>query len=358
MKRFLVAISIASLIFLNSLLSQTEGDADKGKTETTTETTKTDEEKKAGPEAGKDTDATKGDTGSETSTGESGAKEATQGQGIMWTDKNGIRYANSRVQFSLVATDTLSDVDYIEYKIGEKPFVKYSGAFSLQEEGPYTILYRAIDKAGNKEMDQVYNLIIDNNPPKMIIYPARAFHVKNGKNFTHAGNFFTLRVTDDYSGVKTAEFSVNSNTLQKYEGDVIKLTSSGTQFIRYRAEDNLGNKTADNIMVIEVDSEKPNVRIMPSSSLFKVGEKHYARRSTGFKIVGTDTGSGVEQILIRVDGAIDWQTYTDVLFFDTEKEHKIETKAVDAVGNESDIKSITFIVDDNPPVTKLEVISE
>jgi predicted lipoprotein with Yx(FWY)xxD motif len=84
-----------------------------------------------------------------------------------------------------------------------------------------------------------------------------------------------------------------------------------------------------------------------------LGDKMYAKRRTGFKINGTDNGSGVEQILIRVDGAQEWTTYSNVLYFDTEKEHSIEAKAIDAVGNESDVRKITFIVDDNPPTTDL-----
>ena len=68
---------------------------------------------------------------------------------------------------------------------------------------------------------------------------------------------------------------------------------------------------------------------------------------------GQDTGSGVDQVLIRVDGSQEWQTYSSALFFDTEKEHSIEAKVIDAVGNESEPRKIVFIVDDNPPATDL-----
>ena len=63
-------------------------------------------------------------------------------------------------------------------------------------------------------------------------------------------------------------------------------------------------------------------------------------------------------IMVRIDGSEEWQTYTDTIYFDTEKEHSIEAKAIDAVGNESEIVSSRFIVDDNPPTTKLKTSVE
>lgn len=334
MKRFFIAITVISLLVFNPLFSQTETGEEK--TETTEESNTPGEE----PETGETT------------------KKNENTKASMWTDKNGNQYANSNVRFNLVSSDSLSDVDYIEYKIDKNEFVKYSGPITLQEDGPHTIVYRSVDKAGNKEVDQVFNITIDNTAPQIRIFPAKPFHKKDGKNYTHPGNFFTLHVTDNFSGVKTIEYSVNSNELQGYEGDVINLSNAGTQFVRYRAEDNLGNKTEDGTLVIEVDSEKPTVEIIPSSQLFKVGETSYARRTTGFTIRGTDSGAGVTQVMIRLDGASEWQTYSEPIFFDTEKEHKIEAKVVDAVGNESEVKSISFTVDDNPPVTKIQPITD
>ena len=335
MKRYflVIAITVVSLLVLNPVFSQSEpGDE---KTEKTTEESTT--------------------PGEEPETGEKSEKKENT-RATLWTDKNGNQFANSNVRFNLVSTDALSDVDFIEYKIDKNEFVKYSGPITLQEDGQHTIIYRSVDKAGNREVDQVFNVTIDNTAPQIRIFPAKPFHKKDGKNYTHPGNFFTLHVTDNFSGVKSIEYSVNSNELKSYEGDVINLKNAGTQFVRYRAVDNLGNKTEDGTLVIEVDSEQPTVEIIASSQLFKVGETSYARRTTGFSVKGTDNGAGVTQIMVRLDGASEWQTYSDTIFFDTEKEHKIEAKAIDAVGNESEVKAVSFTVDDNPPITKIQPV--
>ena len=340
MKRIWVVFAIASMMLLSPVFSQE------------TDSSKTGDMKKSETPSGEPSK-----TGGKTDEKSEKTDEKKEGaMGALWTDKNGTRFVNSRVKFNLVATDELSEVDYVEYRIDEGKFVKYSGEFTIQDEGTHSIVYRAVDKAGNREVDRVFTVVVDNNAPEVRVLPSKPFVVKDGKNYTSSGNFFTIRVTDQYSGVKITEYSVNSNELKKYEGDIIKLETAGTQFVRFRAEDNLGNKTVDGNMVIEVDSEKPSVDIVASSPLFKVGEKQYARRNTGFTVKGIDNGSGVSRIMVRLDGANEWQTYADALFFDKEKEHKIEAKVIDAVGNESEVKSIVFIVDDNPPVTKIEPV--
>ncbi|HMZ36818.1 MAG TPA: hypothetical protein PLD60_09250, partial [Leptospiraceae bacterium] len=273
------------------------------------------------------------------------------GNGI-WTSPAGENYGTSRVRFVLQAQDNLSGLDYIEYRVDTSEFRRYVAPLQLDKEGPHTIVYHGVDKAGNREVDQVYHVVTDNKAPDVSILAAKPFVVKNGRSFSSPNNSFTMRISDDFSGVKSVVYGVNSDEMKAYQDEVIKLTTPGSQLIQYTADDNLGNR-AQGSLLIEVDGAKPTVEIVPGEPLMPLGDKMYAKRRTGFKINGTDNGSGVEQILIRVDGAQEWTTYSNVLYFDTEKEHSIEAKAIDAVGNESDVRKITFIVDDNPPTTDL-----
>ena len=340
MKRFWVGITIISVLFVTPiLLSQ--------------ETTTTGETKTTGGTTAPGVEPTSKEEKKTTET-----DDKKTGKAVLWTDKNGVKYANSWVQFSLVATDELSKVDFIEYKIDKSAFLKYTGAFSIQEEGPHTIVYRSVDKAGNREIDQLFNIIIDNKAPSIKVFPAQPFFKKGDKNYAAPGNSFTLHVTDDYSGVKTIEYGVNSKELKSYSGDTIKFSGTGTQFVQFQATDNLGNATGAQNLVVEIDAGKPVVEVNPTVPLINVGSTQYARRKTQFVVKGSDSGSGVVRLLVRIDGASEWQTYTEPLSFDKEKEHKIEAKAIDAVGNESDVKTITFVVDDNPPRTTIKPVIE
>ncbi len=280
--------------------------------------------------------------------------EKKSGGPAFWKDPaTGTVYANSQTKFSLSSGDTLSNVDYTEYKVNEGPFQKYHAPFNLSSEGPYTVIYRTVDKAGNREPDRVFNVTIDNLAPNVVVLPSMPLVVKDGKNYTAPGNSVSIRVQDDFSGVKSVKYSVNSETMNDYKGEVVRLTQPGSHAIRYFAEDNLGNRTATGNLTVEVDAEKPAVDIVPSQPLVTIGAVPFARRTTSFRVSANDAGSGVAQILIRIDGNQEWKTYTDTIRFDTEKDHTIEAKAVDAVGNESEVKTLKFSVDDTPPTTEL-----
>ena len=321
------------------------------------------------------TDASKGETKESTeeslSPGEepgemettSTATETSAGEGdtggVLWTDPNGNIYANSKVKFILEARDDLSDIEYIAYRMNDaKEFIKYIGPFTISQEGPHVIVYRSVDRAGNYEVDQVYNVTIDNTGPAVNILPAKPFVNLNGRLYTSPGNTFTIRTIDALSGIKSVDYGVNTSALQGYsKNEAIQLTDSGSQLIQYKVTDNLQNSTMGS-MLVQVDAGKPTVEITPSKPLIAVDDKLYARRNTGFNVNAQDLGSGVAMIMVRIDGSEKWQTYTDTIYFDTEKEHSIEAKAVDAVGNESEIVTSTFIVDDNPPTTELKTSVE
>lgn len=274
---------------------------------------------------------------------------------MLWKDAGGMVYANSAQKFSLSAKDDQSNIDFTEYRIDNGNFQKYHGPITIQAEGPHTLVYRSVDKAGNVEVDRVYNVVIDNSKPEVQIIPAKPFVKVEGRVFTSPGNAFTIRATDTHSGVKEVKYSVNESEMKAYKNnDTVQLTEQGNQLIQYEASDNLGNKSNGGAsLLVNVDGEKPKIEIKPTAPLMQVGEKKYARRTTGFNVSASDTGSGVDLILVRIDGNQNWQTYADTIFFDDEKAHSIEAKAIDIVGNESEAVKSEFLVDDNPPTTEL-----
>ncbi len=280
---------------------------------------------------------------------------------VIWKAPNGELYATSKVHFALSATDNLSEVDFIEYKQDDSQFQKYQGPFTIADEGNHLIQYRAVDKAGNREIDHVYNITVDNTAPEVRVIPATGFYVSNGKNYSAKGNSFSIRVVDNLSGVKSIQFGVNSTEMKAYNNDVVKFQEAGTQLIQFRAEDNVGNKTIEGNLLVEVDDEKPTIEIIPTIALTQVttasGEKSYAKRHTGFRLKAVDNGSGIQSIMVKIDGATEWQSYTDVLYFDSNP-HTITAKAVDFVGNQSEEKTLSFTVDDNPPTTELKTTAE
>ncbi len=335
MKRFWVVATVVFTLFMLPLLSQDEME---GLEEV--EGLEKEGEKPSAPASGESA-----------ATGSEAGLQGEPGKGVTWKDTNGVLYGNSKVKFVLESKDSVSAVDFIEYRIDSGDFRKYQGPIELNEDGPHTITYRSVDKAGNREADKIFNVTIDNKAPEMVVLPARSFFVRDGKRYSSLGNSFSFRVTDEHSGVKTARYGINSENLADYNNEVIRLGNPGAQLIRFQATDNLGNVTSKDNLVIEVDGDKPTVEIKPSSQLVEVQGRQYAKKNTGFDVTGNDAGSGIGQILVRIDGGEEWQTYSKTLFFSKETDHTIEAKAVDAVGNESEVVKLSFVTDDNPPTT-------
>jgi hypothetical protein len=75
-----------------------------------------------------------------------------------------------KVEFS--ASDNLSGIAETYYKVNEGSWEKYNGAFSMEEEGAYSIKYKSIDKAGNEEGEKVLNFGIDKTAPSGKVTPS------------------------------------------------------------------------------------------------------------------------------------------------------------------------------------------
>lgn len=284
-------------------------------------------------------------------------------------------YATSQARFELTATDNVSMLDYIEYKIDDaNQFSVYGHPFSIDKEGPHRITYRSVDRVGNREEDNTFNVTIDNSGPYMNFALNKAPVVIDGKRYLAPGTKLEVRATDNYSGVKSVEYSINGSDWQPYK-DGIVLDKAGAAQFKYRAIDNLGNKSEnssgfttasaqqgaspDDLAIINslyVENTPPIVQITPTNRWINVDGKKYARRDNSYLVEAQDAESGVANIFVKVDNAAEWQIYSGRLVFQNEGPHSIEAKAVDKVGNESAPVKVDFIVDDNPPKSTIRPV--
>jgi len=284
-------------------------------------------------------------------------------------------YATSQAKFELTATDNISNLDYIEYKLDDaNQYSVYAHPFSIDKEGPHKIIYRSVDRVGNREEDNIFNVIIDNTGPYMNFALNKAPVLIDGKRYLAPGTKLEIRATDNYSGVKTLEYSVNGTDWQPYK-DGIVLDKVGAAQLKYRAVDNLGNRSEnlsgfssatpgqgaspEDLAVINslyVENTPPVVLITPAKRFINVDSKKYAQRDNTYTVEAQDSESGVANIFIKIDNAAEWQIYSGKLVFQTEGPHSIEAKAIDKVGNESQSVRVDFIVDDNPPKSTIRPV--
>lgn len=284
-------------------------------------------------------------------------------------------YATSQARFELTATDNISNLDYIEFKIDDAyQFSVYAHPFSIEKEGPHRIVYRAVDRVGNREEDNVFNVVIDNTGPTINFALNKPPIVIDGKRYLAPGTKLEIRATDNYSGVKSVEYSVYGSDWQPYK-DGITLDKPGAVQLKYRAFDNLGNKSEnlsgfststpgqgaspEDLAVINslnVESTPPVVFITPAKRWVNIDGKRYAMRDNTYTVEAQDAESGVANIFVKIDNAPEWQLYSGRISFQNEGPHSIEAKAVDKVGNESQPVKVDFIVDDNPPKSTIRPV--
>lgn len=290
--------------------------------------------------------------------------------------KDGIIYVNMKTAFALGSKDDQNEyesgVDYIEYKIDEGPYIKYDKPFSLSSPGEHIIKYRAIDKVGNLESEKVYKVIVDDTVPKVMLKPSDELFVKGSKKYAPASYTYTLDATDSESGVAKIEYSLNGSGMQTYNGP-LQPTQNGPQKLVVVAYDNVGNASGQYVYEWEIDNIKPKafINIYPVPK-FKNG-KAYVNFKSKFNITGSDQESGLKGLYYSIDDGA-WQKYNGPIAFSQEKTFGMKVKAVDNVGNESEVgnqplsgdengqtlqpgNTVTFQVDKLPPVTEITPIT-
>ncbi|EKR64231.1 bacterial group 3 Ig-like protein [Leptospira weilii str. 2006001853] len=265
-------------------------------------------------------------------------------------------YVNSKSSFEISAQDDSSTVDYIEYKIGEADYAKYTSPITILKEGVNRLTYRAVDKAGNKEPAKALVVVVDNTAPTVKIVPSEILYNLDGYNFGSKNVTYTISASDTLSGVKEIKYSINGGDMRPYDNQPIKLEKAGVNLIKYSAVDNSGNSSSEAILVVTLDDVKPEIEIQGNTPLVIIDGKTYSRKGNSFTIKAVDGQSGIKRILIKVDNAPDFVAYAEPITIDAQGEHTIEAKAIDNVGNESETKKVSFSVDVNPPTTQIRKI--
>lgn len=70
-------------------------------------------------------------------------------------------YVSTTTSLTLEATDAMSGVDYIEYKIDSAAWITYSAPFNVSDFGSHTVHYRSIDLVGNVEGTQTVWIVVN-----------------------------------------------------------------------------------------------------------------------------------------------------------------------------------------------------
>lgn len=224
------------------------------------------------------------------------------------------------------------------------------------EDGVYTIILTAADKAGNAAEDSIESLAVDSAAPEVVFTPNENADYEK----THTTS---VSVTDEKSGVKEYYY-LWSDSAQKPDAENEKWTlangntfttpenQSGTYYLHIKAIDKVENTAIVSSGGFNIDNIAPNISLTPNGNSDCVGEK-----SCDVRIEITDQISSSTDITawyaISEDKASHGEMMpltSEVITVDTVNAPKYLTvKAADKAGNEALIQSEAYMPDTAAP---------
>ncbi len=147
--------------------------------------------------------------------------------------------------------------------------------------------------------------------------------------------------TDAVAGVESTEVSVNGGA---WLPDAT--LTDGVYQVQSRVVDKAGWETLSGIQTARVDTVAPGLSMTPSGTQ---GGGDYFRSAVTISLRGTDAGSGLAIVEVRLDGQ-DW-VQADSLTIHTDGDHSLEGRVTDHAGNVTQ-RGITVQIDTTPPEAK------
>ena len=143
----------------------------------------------------------------------------------------------STVTITLEATDDVSGVASIFYKIDEGTWTEYTDPVEVLTDGDHNIDYYAVDNAGNEETPNSGSFKVDRTPPVWTNYSFTPLNVLKTKWAC------TATVSDETSGIVLVEFYVDdalvgSVTSEPYEYEYQGTPTTNSYAIAYDAAGN------------------------------------------------------------------------------------------------------------------------
>jgi len=250
---------------------------------------------------------------------------------------------------TVTATDAESGVDTVEYDLDAAGFRAYTAPVAVTALGAHTLRYRATDKAGNVSAVGSLAFTVVAPPEDEDTTPPVATGTLAGAKDAQ-GNYLgtataTLAATDDDSGVARIEYSLDGAAFTTYTNAVV-VSSLGMHMLHFRATDNAGNTSAEQMLhftvvaVPQPDTTPPTVTVAVAGTQDSTGA--YAGAAT-VTVTAADTESAVAKVEYVLDNGA-WTTYTAPVVVRGLGAHTLRARATDTPGNTSAEKAVSFTV--------------
>jgi cytochrome c len=136
-----------------------------------------------------------------------------------------------------------SGVDRIEWSLDGGPWNTYSEPVVITGDGEHTLLYRAVDKAGNVESDKAATVKIDATRPTLMVAG-----VAEGQVYGDASDLvISWRATDATSGVVSQSATLDGEAVTSGAEVALHQLPLGEHNLSVTAEDEAGNRAEQSV---------------------------------------------------------------------------------------------------------------
>jgi len=163
--------------------------------------------------------------------------------GVPKYESDGVLYVAGSTGFSFSATDDVSGVDDIKYRVDDGQWSTYTGEFALSDysDGLHIVEYYSVDNVGNNETKKALTIYLDKASPTI----SDAHPVESITQESASVNL-TVKIKDEGSGVKEVRLTVDGasqGTMARSGDTYIKTVSlsEGSHTWVVEAVDNLDN---------------------------------------------------------------------------------------------------------------------
>lgn len=264
----------------------------------------------------------------------------------------GIVYNNSilspSTRFKLSSSDNLAGVRITQYGFDSGSPRAYNGQISMSGlgDGQHTLYYYSTDHVKNEESRKSFQFYLDLIPPVANIAIEGDQH-KGQYTYVSARTKFNLSATDNHAGVKNIFYRVNEGELNTFSSAFNLPNSLGYYSIKYDANDNVDNLSANKYLNVYLDNQEPVTGINYGNPQFFHRDTLFINKNTPVTLFSKDGHSGVKQTQYAVDGA-GMQNYSKFIIAG-EGHHTVTFKSTDNVNNEEQVKTSKVFVDNTAP---------
>jgi len=147
------------------------------------------------------------------------------------------------VPVALTAEDSGLGVDFIEYKLDGGEWTRYTGTVNVTGDGAHTLLYHAVDRAGNSEAAKAATIKIDGTKPTLMVAG-----VVDGYVYGDATDVvLSWHAEDATSGVASVTGALNGEAVTSGRTLALYQLPLGTHGFAVTATDTAGNVTSQSL---------------------------------------------------------------------------------------------------------------